>query len=881
MKKFLCLIISVVMLICASSLPTIAAEEPENGYEENGKWKTCAELIAAIGVLDGYHPEDYHFAGGVSRAEFVSTIVNFYGLQEYSKKNTEFADVPSSYWAAGEIAFACDMGLISANSPLFYPEREITLSEAAKIAVSVLGYSVIAENRGGYPAGYLAVAGSLGLLNGQSSGGSFLRGDMVCMFYQMLDAKVLEINVSDGTKDEYTQGEKLLENLDIYRIKDVVKANNFVALGGASTTAKGEILVGDIRLLCKNSNALIGRKVDCYYKYDKAEDAGRVIYIKCIDDGVLKIESEDIISLKSDELSYITPDDDIEKIGLNKNTEILYNGRKEISLPADLFVPKVGWIELTDYDSDGDYDVLVITSFDEYVVNGFNKREKIVYDKIDRSRELDLGKDFKKLEIYIGGEEATVDDIAVNMVLSAAKSRDGEIVTIYASSETISGKAGEIGSDYIVIEDKEYTFTEEFVEKDYYDVSLSSTNVYYLNAFGSISYAKSAGTKTYGYLMGIEKESGLGKAIKVKMLDNEGKISVYVSGDKIKLNGRQISSDKVLNSNTLFENGDFKQQLCTYTLNDENIIKQINVTGSNEAPENELVLNHDSGDGTVTLRSYKTSAMMLNKYLFEGSTKVFLLSNNERDMLVSTPSALTADTGYKVKIYDFEDCVVGAAVIDNTTGSAGATSINTESAPIVVSDILRTVDEETGDEITKIYAYQDGKLVDMYPEDDEVKGNAAASLFPTVKFSELQKGDVLQPATGASGRITSFRLLFGMRRGMGGLTEVTYTDSAVQNQSGKTGEKYAKMYNLYGQVTGIYSENILTINTAMGTDQPLGEGQSIEDFERTLRRATGAVYLYDTEKDKVSRIEANEIAVGDMVYARIRYVLTEEIFVVR
>ena len=172
-------------------------------------------------------------------------------------------------------------------------------------------------------------------------------------------------------------------------------------------------------------------------------------------------------------------------------------------------------------------------------------------------------------------------------------------------------------------------------------------------------------------------------------------------------------------------------------------------------------------------------------------------------------------------------------------------------------------------------------MVDIYPEDDEVKGNAAATLFPNVKFSELQKGDVLQPATGTSGRISSFRLIFGMKRGMNGLTEVTYTDSAVQNQSGQTGEKYAKMFNLYGQVTGVYSENIITINTALGTNQSIGEGQTIEDFERTLRRATGAVYLYDTKKDKVSRIEANEIAVGDMVYARVRYVLTEEIYVVR
>ena len=120
----------------------------------------------------------------------------------------------------------------------------------------------------------------------------------------------------------------------------------------------------------------------------------------------------------------------------------------------------------------------MITSFQEYVVNGFNKRDKIVYDKIDRSREFDFGKNFKKLEVYLNGEEANVDDIAVNMVLSVAESRDGDIVTVYANGQTVNGKASEIGDDYIVIEEKEYRFTEAFVENDYYDVSLNSCLLY-------------------------------------------------------------------------------------------------------------------------------------------------------------------------------------------------------------------------------------------------------------------------------------------------------------------------------------------------------------------------------------------------------------------
>ena len=46
MKKFLCLILSTVMLACAYSLPTVFAEEAESVYKENGKWKTCAESVS-------------------------------------------------------------------------------------------------------------------------------------------------------------------------------------------------------------------------------------------------------------------------------------------------------------------------------------------------------------------------------------------------------------------------------------------------------------------------------------------------------------------------------------------------------------------------------------------------------------------------------------------------------------------------------------------------------------------------------------------------------------------------------------------------------------------------------------------------------------------
>ena len=46
------------------------------------------------------------------------------------------------------------MGWIS-EAASFRPADGITYSEAAKIICSALGYDVVANSRGGYPAGYL------------------------------------------------------------------------------------------------------------------------------------------------------------------------------------------------------------------------------------------------------------------------------------------------------------------------------------------------------------------------------------------------------------------------------------------------------------------------------------------------------------------------------------------------------------------------------------------------------------------------------------------------------------------------------------------------------------------------------------------------------
>ena len=46
---------------------------------------------------------------------------------------------------------------------MFGPEDPVTYEQAVKMIVSALGYDLVANNKGGYPTGYLAVASSEGI----------------------------------------------------------------------------------------------------------------------------------------------------------------------------------------------------------------------------------------------------------------------------------------------------------------------------------------------------------------------------------------------------------------------------------------------------------------------------------------------------------------------------------------------------------------------------------------------------------------------------------------------------------------------------------------------------------------------------------------------
>ena len=165
MKK-LRFIIAIVLIFSLLPIFSVSAEDQINSTQE---LLTCEfKKLEAFGLVS--ESDHLFYYGNVKRSIFMSYIMKcFPGYSENAATGIKnpFSDVTAETYGANAILRAAEIGLINgADGTAFRPDESITKSEAAKVFVSMLGYSEYAERKGGYPSGYLAMAQSLGIFDG-------------------------------------------------------------------------------------------------------------------------------------------------------------------------------------------------------------------------------------------------------------------------------------------------------------------------------------------------------------------------------------------------------------------------------------------------------------------------------------------------------------------------------------------------------------------------------------------------------------------------------------------------------------------------------------------------------------------------------------------
>lgn len=147
----------------------------------------------------------------VTRAEMARIIISALGENDVNKADTVFSDVPYEHWASGYIKKAYDSGIISGmGDGSFMPDSKVTNEQAVKMIICALGYEPLTQMRGGWPIGYMYVAGTNGIVEGLDLDGkqNAKRGDIAKMLFNALDVPMLTLKTyNDGIErdgSEYT-----------------------------------------------------------------------------------------------------------------------------------------------------------------------------------------------------------------------------------------------------------------------------------------------------------------------------------------------------------------------------------------------------------------------------------------------------------------------------------------------------------------------------------------------------------------------------------------------------------------------------------------------------------------------------------------------------
>ena len=128
--------------------------------------------LKEYGIMVGDADGEFHPYRSLTRAELAKIAVMMYNpdfMADADLSAQSFSDVGPDHWAYPYIEYAQQSGIIDGyDDGTFRPEAEVTIEEALKMVVSLLGYAPMAEDTGGYPDGYLNVAEKLELSSGIS-----------------------------------------------------------------------------------------------------------------------------------------------------------------------------------------------------------------------------------------------------------------------------------------------------------------------------------------------------------------------------------------------------------------------------------------------------------------------------------------------------------------------------------------------------------------------------------------------------------------------------------------------------------------------------------------------------------------------------------------
>lgn len=125
--------------------------------------------LADMGIFTGDDKGNFNPDANITRAETATIICRLMGVEDEiaTPRHPTYDDVPTRHWASGYIAKATELGIFNGDGTgNFRPGDNVTYQEMIKMLVCMGGHEKDAQEAGGWPNGYIAIAKDLGITTG-------------------------------------------------------------------------------------------------------------------------------------------------------------------------------------------------------------------------------------------------------------------------------------------------------------------------------------------------------------------------------------------------------------------------------------------------------------------------------------------------------------------------------------------------------------------------------------------------------------------------------------------------------------------------------------------------------------------------------------------
>ena len=559
-KRIYSFMLALSCIISALAMPASAAKIKINTAEEK------VALLEGIGMVD-----EIDLEATLTNSQFAGYLLKIFNIDCDETKILSYA---KSYNILGDYD---------------NPEAELDFNMLCKMAVSAMGYDLEAEFAGGYPNGYVKVAGDYKLLKNvnQRNDGKVTGADVVNVLYNMLEVDMCTHVLGNGL---YMKKGTPLEMMGITREEGIVTSVYGETLAGAEADARNKIAINSIVYTTDIAGLrdYFAKKV-CYY-YDEEEE--KLLYIAEDKEAVLTINASTITDIQYDNVTYTVKYVDLREEEYKLKAEPKYisiNG--EIVTDSEelnkLFNFEYGQVTAVDYDDDEIYDVLLVERYENYFVKF--KGTDFIYDKYtNKEIQFDFEEDYTYIFIK-DNKEVTFEDITEKSVLSVYKDTLGEYIRVYICEDSVKGKLesavpDEKGQTKLIIDGFPY-----YTKLDMSSVGIGDVTTFYLDINGNVAAYDATNivrTLDYGFLVKLYQNDG-DETIAAKIFTrNEGMIYLSTQMDSLNVvykgKGQKYSFEGLKNSTDLpdgllFDNeGKFVPQLVKFSSNGQ-ILRKLEI----------------------------------------------------------------------------------------------------------------------------------------------------------------------------------------------------------------------------------------------------------------------------------------------------------------